>query len=79
MDNASDIHADMLATNGKNSAVKQRWQKDIIGVTKAIPEQWLIIVEDGTQWIAPEHANEPKVKMLQELMRVGYVYGWMPS
>lgn len=59
------------------SAVERVWRKDFNNVTKAIHESWIQTLEDGSQWIRPEHTEEVAVQLQRKLAIVGYARGWM--
>jgi hypothetical protein len=58
--------------------IERVWHRDFNNVTKSIPESWILTLDDGSQFIRPEHTQEPRVQLLQKLATVGYARGWMP-
>lgn len=57
--------------------VEQVWLKNFNQVAEAIPESWRITVEDGTEWILPQYADEQLVRLHHELALVGFANGWL--
>lgn len=59
------------------SAVERVWRKDFNNTVKAIPESWILTLDDGARVIHPDHANEPVVQLQRKLAIVGFARDWM--
>lgn len=58
-------------------AVERVWHKDFNNLHDAIPQEWLVTVEDGSTWIVAEHSNEEIVRRYLAHCTVGYARGWL--
>lgn len=58
--------------------IERVWRRDFNNVTKNIHKSWILTLDDGSQWIRPEHADKPSIQLQKKLALVGYARGWMP-
>jgi hypothetical protein len=53
------------------------WLRNFEQVADAIPASWRTVDPTGLEWILPDHAAEPIVKMHRALALVGFANGWL--
>ena len=60
-----------------SDATEQRWRKEFAHAHDAIPQSWLVVLDDGTVWVQPGHRDDPIMKLYKSLLCVGYARGWI--